>query len=124
MVNEFLTVNDVRVGDTRTEHQGPGKGTEATGDVNRTGAGEIVDTEFIQPSARVPLPICNAGEDEVSGCESWILAMDLQVVDKSSPAEEEEHTGQQPATFKHGSGQDHGSAGNEGEAKSSIWDKC
>jgi hypothetical protein len=53
-----------------------------------------------------------------------MLAMDLQVVDKSGPAEEEKHAGQQPATFKHGSGQDHGSAGNECEAEGGIWDNC
>lgn len=52
------------------------------------------------------------------------MAVDLQVVDKSGPAEEEKHTGQQPAAFKHGSGQDHGSAGNKGKAKGSIWNKC
>lgn len=46
VVGEFLSTNGIGIGDTRTQHHRPCKSTEATGDVNGTGAGKIVNAEL------------------------------------------------------------------------------
>lgn len=50
------------VREARAQHEGPGEGAEAAGDVHGARAGEVVEAELEQPAARVPLPVGEASK--------------------------------------------------------------
>lgn len=43
-----------------TKHHRPSEGAEPAGNVHRTRAGKIVETEVVKPPRRVPLPVRKA----------------------------------------------------------------
>lgn len=45
------------ISETGTEHHGPSEGAEAAGNVDGSGAGEVVETKVVQPAAGVPFPV-------------------------------------------------------------------
>lgn len=67
VVNRLLSIRRRGLGEPGAEHHGPSQGAEATGDVDGAGAGEIVEAELVEPTARVPLPVCKPGKVKVSG---------------------------------------------------------
>lgn len=65
-VYSLLLFVDRRTVEARSKHQGPGKGTEAGSDMDRARASKVVKSKLVQPSARVPLPVCKAAEDKIA----------------------------------------------------------
>lgn len=58
------------VGETGTQHEGPGEGAEATGDVDGTRACKVVEAELVQPAAGVPFPV---GETVMDGQHACLM---------------------------------------------------
>lgn len=93
--------------ETGPQHQTPRESAEPGSNVHWARARKVVHAQVVKPAARVPLEV---GED---------------VVDEGGPAEQEQHRGEQAATFQHGTGQDHCRGRHEGEAEAriqNVWD--
>ena len=59
-VRELIVVRLVERVFAATEHERPSKGAEAGGDMNWARAGEVEDTEFGEPTLRIPFPVGEA----------------------------------------------------------------
>jgi hypothetical protein len=89
---------------TGAQHERPGQSREARRDMHWTRAGKIEYAQLVQPPAGIPFGICQ------------------DVVNKRSPAEQEEHRGPKASTLKHRSCQNHRGCRDKRKAKAGIKD--